>query len=91
MINCYYKCDNSGKKAFIIRSVEKAVKSAKNNNNSRKWAQNNDKSLRNYSFKYDLFLGNEKIRVCKKFYLATLSISQTVILYINITRITRKI
>ncbi len=36
MINCYYKCDNSGKKAFIIRSVEKAVKSAKNNNNSRK-------------------------------------------------------
>ncbi len=36
MINCYYKCDNSGKKAFIIRSVEKAVKSAKNNKNSRK-------------------------------------------------------
>ncbi len=36
------KSNNSGKKAFIIRSVEKAVKSAKNNKNSRKSAQNND-------------------------------------------------
>ncbi len=79
IINSYYECDNSGQKAFIIRSVEKAIKSAKNNKNSRKLAQNNDKSLRNYSFKYHLFLGNEKIRVCKKFYLETLNISQTVI------------
>ncbi len=33
-------------------------------------------SLRNYSFKYHLFLGNEKIRVCKKFYLATLTMQR---------------
>jgi hypothetical protein len=37
--------------------------------------------MRNCSFKCHFYLGNEKLRVCKKFYLATLNISQIVVYF----------
>lgn len=60
----YYACDNSSKNAFIIRTSERNTKSA------------NSSDSRSFSYKYFCILGNEKIRVCKTFYLATLVISK---------------
>jgi hypothetical protein len=71
LFDSYYSCDFAGKRAFIIRTVEKTLKCSKVNKNS----------MRNYSFKYHIYLGNEKLRVYKKFYLATLNISQIAVYF----------
>jgi hypothetical protein len=60
----YYDSDYSSKNAFIIRTSERNTKSA------------NSSDSRSFSYKYFCILGNEKIRVCKTFYLATLVISK---------------
>jgi hypothetical protein len=66
LLSDFYKLDNFGKRNFINRSVEKSLTSNYQNLNCRKI----------YNFSYNFLLGNQKVCVCKKFFLATLDISQ---------------
>ncbi len=65
----YYNSNNSSKRAFIIRTSEKSIKTANTSADSK----------RKYTFKFFTYLGNEKVRVCHTFYLNTLVISKSVV------------
>jgi hypothetical protein len=65
--NSFYNIDNTGKREFINRLVEKSINSKNCGINAKK----------HYNYNYYFLLGNQKVRVCKKYFLYTLDISQT--------------
>jgi hypothetical protein len=67
IFNSFYSIDNTGKREFINRLVEKSINSKNSGINAKK----------HYNYIYCFLLGNQKVRVCKKYFLSTLDISQT--------------
>jgi hypothetical protein len=65
----YYNSDFSSKRSFITKCSKRFAKRLNLSADS----------PRNFSFRYYFYAGNKKIRVCKKYFLATLSISEKVV------------
>jgi hypothetical protein len=68
LFKCYYKMSQNEKYHFLLNTTTKSI--------TERPKDKTRKSYKKYSFKYFFNIGSDKVQVCKKFYLGTLSISQ---------------
>ncbi|KAK6178325.1 hypothetical protein SNE40_013124 [Patella caerulea] len=70
----FWSLNDNEKNHFYSKTIDRAIK-------SRNRSKSKDKSRRTFSYIYNLYIEDSKIRVCKVFYLSTLDISQRRISY----------
>lgn len=73
----YYSLDQNGKYAFLLNTTNRILVKRK---------RSSETSYRSFSFEYYFEVGNEKIRVCKVFFLNTLCISQKPIYNVHLKK-----
>ena len=75
IFKAFWKLSDNEKTAYYMRTTEHAAK--------KRTRTKAKESRKKYSYKYFFYMGAQKIRVCKEFYLHTLDISQRRIEYAN--------
>lgn len=76
----YYTLNEHGKKMFLLATTKRF------NVERRRKNKVNENSRRKQSFSYYFEIGSQQIQVCKKYYLGTLSISQTPVYTVHLKK-----